>query len=175
MISSTNPDWAREKVQKFWQPERKLVRSIRDYQRIRKEDGIFAYYISKLYVLRHIFWSIICGADIPLNCNLGGGIVLPHPNGVVIHPSALIGVNCLVHQQVTIGVKQGDSRAPIIGGHVDIGAGAKIIGCLTIGEHAVIGANAVVTKDVPPYAIVAGIPAKLIAYTNIKVTVKDNI
>ncbi|EMR14359.1 serine acetyltransferase [Methylophaga lonarensis MPL] len=55
--------------------------------------------------------------------------------------------------------------APVIGDHVDIGAGAKIIGNITIGEHALIGANAVVTRDVPPYAIVAGIPAKVIGFT----------
>jgi serine O-acetyltransferase len=53
----------------------------------------------------------------------------------------------------------------MIGGHVDIGAGAKIIGNITIGEHALIGANAVVIKDVPAYAIVAGIPAKVIGST----------
>lgn len=74
-------------------------------------------------------------------------------------------MNCLIHQQVTIGIKRGDAGAPVIRGHVDIGAGAKIIGNIIIGEHALIGANAVVTKDVPPLAIVAGIPAKVIGFT----------
>jgi serine O-acetyltransferase len=116
-------------------------------------------------VLRYRFWSVVTGADIPLNAHIGGGLLLPHPNGVVIHPNSRVGVNCLIHQQVTIGVKRGDSTGPTISGHVDIGAGAKIIGQIYIGEHAMIGANAVVTKDVKAYDIVAGIPAKKIGST----------
>jgi serine O-acetyltransferase len=74
----------------------------------------------------------------------------------VIHPDATIGPNCLILQQVTVvaGVK--------IGGHVDIGAGAKIIRAVTIGNHAKIGANAVVLNDVPEGATAVGIPAKII-------------
>jgi serine O-acetyltransferase len=99
---------------------------------------------------------VVTAADIPLNCQIEGGLLLTHPNGVVIHPGANIGPNCLILQQVTIveGVK--------IGGHVDIGAGAKIIRAVTIGNHAKIGANAVVVCDVPEGATAVGIPAKII-------------
>jgi len=100
--------------------------------------------------LRHRFWSVITGADIPLNCQIGGGLLIPHPNGIVIHPDAAIGVNCLIFQQVTLGIRSGPG-VPIIGGHVDIGAGAKILGPVRIGDHTRIGANAVVTKDVPSH------------------------
>ena len=103
----------------------------------------------KYAVLRHRFWSDVTGADIPLNCQLGGGLVLPHPNGIVIHPDAKIGPNCMVYQQVTIGVVANASGAPVIGGHVDIGSGAKILGPIDIGNHVLIGANAVVVKNVP--------------------------
>ncbi len=58
-------------------------------------------------MLRHRFWSVVTGADIPLGCRIGGGLLLPHPNGVVIHPDAAIGPNCLIFQQVTLGVTCG--------------------------------------------------------------------
>jgi serine O-acetyltransferase len=111
-------------------------------------------------VLRHRWWSMVTGADIPLNCRLGGGLLLPHPNGIVIHPDAEIGPNCLLFQQVTIGVGRGG--VPRIEGHVDIGAGAKIFGAVKVGRHAKIGANAVVLRDVPPGATAVGVPAKVI-------------
>lgn len=164
-ISSEVADWQREKPTFFWMPNRKLLKSIRDYSFHNQRKSLWSGLLKRSAVLRHRFWSVITSADIPLNSQLGGGLLIPHPNGIVIHPSSIVGVNCLIHQQVTIGVKRGDSGAPVIGGHVDIGAGAKIIGNITIGEHALIGANAVVVKDVPAYAIVAGIPAKVIGYT----------
>jgi len=166
MISSSDADWTREVARYFWEPNRKLLKSIRDYQKYKGRTGIFSVVGFKMAVLRHLFWSVISGADIPINCKLGGGIIIPHPNGIVIHPDANIGVNCLIHQQVTIGVNRSSNVPPIIHGHVDIGAGAKIIGNITIGAHALIGANAVVVKDVEAYSIVAGVPAKVIGYTN---------
>lgn len=83
---------------------------------------------------------------------------MPHPNGVVIHPAAEVGVNCLILQQVTIGANQ-HGQVPKIGDRVDIGAGAKIIGGVVVGDHALIGANAVVVHDVPPWHTAVGIPA----------------
>ena len=112
-----------------------------------------------LAVLRHRLWGIVCGCDIPLNAQLGGGLLLPHPNGIVIHPGAVVGPNCLIFQQVTLGTGGPMTGLPRIGGHVDIGAGAKLLGGIVIGDHARIGANAVVTRDVPPCAAVTGIPA----------------
>src|ERR1700678_2203876 len=53
---------------------------------------------------RYQWWSIVTGADIPLNCRLGGGFLLPHPNGIVIHPEAEIWKNCLLFQHITIGI-----------------------------------------------------------------------
>lgn len=165
MISSEIPDWEREHIKNFWSPARQLLKSIRDYQRFVHQKGILANLFKKFAILRYRFWTVIAGADIPLNGSIGGGLSIPHPNGIVIHPLAKIGVNCLIHQQVTIGVSRKSKQAPVIKGHVDIGAGAKIIGAITIGEHALIGANAVVVKDVPANAVVAGIPAKIIGTT----------
>lgn len=152
-VSADIPDWSREqKASWSWDPSRALLKSIRGYQNAR---GPAAPLIRKYAVLRHRLWSIVTGADIPINSLIGGGLLLPHPNGVVIHPHARIGCNCLVFQQVTIGATT--KGIPTIGGHVDIGAGAKIVGPVTIGDHARIGANAVVRTDVPAYGIyVAG-------------------
>ncbi|WP_283937743.1 serine O-acetyltransferase [Sphingomonas hankyongi] len=111
-------------------------------------------------VLAHRFWSVVTGADIPLNCRIGGGLLIPHPNGIVIHPDSEIGPNCLLFQQVTIGAAGGG--IPRLGGHVDVGAGAKILGAVTIGDHAVIGANSVVLCDVPAGATAVGVPARIV-------------
>ena len=85
--------------------------------------------------------------------------MLPHPNGVVIHPDARVGPNCLIFQQVTLGTLA-TGGTPVIGGHVDIGAGAKLLGGIVVGEHAQIGANAVVLTDVPARSVAVGIPAR---------------
>lgn len=85
---------------------------------------------------------------------------MPQPNGIVIHSDVRICVNCLIFQQVTI-VSVNGSKPPKIGGHVDIGTGAKILGELVIGDHAKIGANAVVLIDVPTGKTAIVIPAKI--------------
>lgn len=162
-VSAEIPDWSREYKTFFsWRPSRSLLASIRAYQRHAQSSNILSrVLLKKMSVLRHRFWSVVTGADIPLNCQIGGGLLLPHPNGVVIHPKAHIGPNCLIFQQVTIGTRS-DCGPPVIGGHVDIGAGAKILGDLSIGNHACIGANAVVLKDVPASKSAVGIPAVVI-------------
>jgi len=150
-ISAEIPDWSRERLRPGeWNPGKKLLASIRDY---RKHRGLRR----KVAVLRHRFWSAVTGADIPINCDIGGGLRIPHPNGIVIHPRARLGPNCLLFQQVTIGDADG---VPTIGGHVDVGAGAKILGAIHVGDHARIGANAVVVKNVPAGATMVGIPAR---------------
>ena len=108
-----------------------------------------------------MFWSIITQSDIGLEARLGSRLMLPHPNGVVIHEDASIGDDCMIMQQVTVGMI-GDGEVPTIGNQVYIGAGAKIIGKLVIGDGARIGANAVVLSDVPPNCTAVGIPARII-------------
>jgi len=158
-ISATEPDWSREKPRRWWDPSRQLLKSIRAYQKWHAKGGIVAGLLRRINVLQHRLWSVVTGADIPIDCQLGGGLLLTHPNGVVIHPESSIGPNCLILQQVTVvkGVK--------IGGHVDIGAGAKILRQVTIGDHAKIGANAVVLCDVPAGATAVGVPARIITHS----------
>lgn len=158
-VSSVVPDWSREhKRAGEWNPGKSLLACIRDYQRHRSSRHPWAPVLKRWAVLRHRFWSAVSGADIPLNCQIGGGLLLPHPNGVVIHPAAQIGPNCLIFQQVTLGMR-GDGGVPVLKGHVDIGAGAKLLGAVSVGEHATIGANAVVLTDVPAHGVAVGVPA----------------
>lgn len=162
-ISAEFADWSREaKSFGAWAPSRSLLRCIRKYQARAHARNPLAVANRMFSVAAHRFWSVVTGADVPLNCSIGGGLLLPHPNGVVIHPSATIGPNCLIFQQVTIGAG-GKPGFPRIGGHVDIGAGAKVLGGVTVGDHARIGANAVVTTDVPAHATAVGIPARVVA------------
>jgi serine O-acetyltransferase len=139
-----------------------LLRSIRRYQSLAKRKGPVAVVGRKWNLLAHRFWSAVSGADIPLNVSIGGGLLIPHPNGIVVHPDAIIGPNCLIFQQVTIGTRSGRGGAPQIGSHVDIGAGAKVLGGIRVGDSSKIGANSVVLIDVPAGATVVGIPARII-------------
>lgn len=159
-ISASQPDWKREQlIRGRYEPWKRLIRTIRVYQRAK--EGKISRLFTPLLVLLHRFWSAVCGADIPLNARIGGGIIMTHPNGVVIHPDARVGVNCLILQQVTIGAGSKEGL-PVIGGHVDIGAGAKVLGGITVGDHAKIGANSVVLEDIPAGATAVGIPARII-------------
>ncbi len=177
-VSADAPDWARERPREFWDPGRKLIKTLRDYNRLGEGGDPVTSIRRSLIVMRHRFWSAVTACDIPLGFNPGGGFMLPHPTGVVIHPRTIVGVNCRVMQQVTLGAagrprkfigapdsENGEERkgAPTLGGHVDVGAGAKIIGPLTIGDHAIIGANAVVLIDVPAGATAVGVPARLLS------------
>ncbi len=162
-LSKTEPDWSREQCPwGRWDPSRRLLRTIRRYQKWHGRWGLFGALVRKLTVLEYRFWSVVCGAEIPINARIGGGLLLTHPNGVVIHPDAIIGPNCLIFQQVTIGIGS-TPGLPRIGAHVNIGAGAKILGGIVIGDRARIGANAVVLRDVPAGATAVGIPAQVIA------------
>ncbi|EPX82320.1 Serine acetyltransferase [Salipiger mucosus DSM 16094] len=156
-ISAEVADWSREDVRRFWDPGPKLLRALRRYQAARARGGALARLAAKYWAANHLFWSTICQSELHLNTQVGGGLRLTHPTGIIVHPEARIGVNCMIFHQVTL------AGAVELGGHVDVGAGAKLIGPLRVGDHAVIGANAVVTHDVPAGATVAGIPARVIS------------
>lgn len=159
-VSATEPDWSRERPRGWWDPPRKLLRTIRRYQATRQGGGV-AKLRRKYWALQHRFWSVITQAEIDLNARIGGGLMIPHPNGIVIHPDVEIGPNCLIFQQVTLGTSGGRPGVPRLGGHVDIGAGAKILGSVMVGNHARIGANAVVLMNVPEGAVALGVPARI--------------
>lgn len=158
-VSADVPDWSREAVGLFEiNPGRKLLKAVRDWQRAQARGGPLAMLQAWVARKRHKVWSLLSGAEIPLTTKIGGGLLIPHPNGIVIHPDSVIGVNCLLFQQVTLGTN--DSAPPVLEGHVDVGAGAKILGNIRVARHARIGANAVVIRDVPAGVTVAGVPAR---------------
>ena len=92
--------------------------------------------------------------------DIGGGLFIQHGFSTYIAAES-IGENCWINQQVSIGYKD-NTRAPIIGADVTITCGAKVLGPITIGDHVIIGANAVVVKDLPSNSVWGGVPAKRI-------------
>ena len=160
-ISATVPDWSREEKAFFaWNPSRSLLASLRSHTHHRRSNMPWHFLMRRVAVVRHRFWSVVTGADIPLGSKIGGGLLLPHPNGVVIHPDAEIGPNCLIFQQVTVGMT--GNAVPSLGGHVDLGAGAKVLGGIHVGNHCRVGANSVLLIDVPAGTVAVGVPARLV-------------
>lgn len=106
---------------------------------------------------------LIYNSSIPYECEIGKNTKLGYGGiAVVIHKKAKIGENCVISQCVTIGGKKGCTELPIIGNNVFIGAGANILGNITIGDNCIIGANSVVVKSIPSNSVVAGVPAKVL-------------
>lgn len=119
--------------------------------------------LSKFFSMLNVLFF---GIEVSPKVQIGGGLFLPHTVGTVIGAER-IGENVTVMQGVTLGAKEPDiqfsaASRPIIGSHVVIGAGAKIIGRVIVGDYAKIGANAVVLHDVPPYAVAVGVPARIV-------------
>lgn len=107
----------------------------------------------------------ITGIEIHPGAKIGENVFIDHGMGVVIGETAEVGNNVLMYHGVTLGGVGGDKdakRHPTVEDDVIIGAGAKLLGPITIGKGAKIGANAVVLKDVPAYSTAIGIPAKII-------------
>ena len=115
--------------------------------------------------LLHELYSQWIGIQIPLYAIIGKGLSIKHYSGIVINGYATIGDCCTIFQDVTIGRSFfGKSQGvPHIGNNVVLFPGCKVIGGITIGDNVVIGANAVVTTDVPNNSVVAGAPAKVIS------------
>lgn len=117
--------------------------------------------LSVLYRVLYRRVRNVYGIELPYSVELGRDVVFEHQGAVVIHGCAKIGDGCIIRQGVTIGNRTLDRplEAPTLGRNVNVGAGAKILGHLTIGDNAVIGANAVVLTDVPAGALAVGVPA----------------
>jgi serine O-acetyltransferase len=146
--------------------------SARSLVKVLLTDGTFAmvlyrmmqwarrYRLVPIEMLMNRLNSICCNCIIGRGAEFGQGFVLIHATGVVINGTVVGGENVFIEHQVTIGAER--RQSPRIGSHVFIGAGAKIIGPITLGDHSRVGANAVVLDDVPPHATVVGIPARVV-------------
>jgi serine O-acetyltransferase len=103
----------------------------------------------------------VYGIELPFSASIGRRVVFEHQHGIVVHGNTVIGDDCVIRQGVTLGIRRLDrlTDAPVLGRGVNVGAGAKILGHVMIGDHAEIGANAVVLHDVPPHTLAVGVPA----------------
>ena len=107
---------------------------------------------------------IITGIEIHPGASIGNRFFIDHGEGVVIGETAIIGDDVLIYQQVTLGGtgKESGKRHPTLGNNVIVGAGAKVLGNIKIGDHVRIGAGSVVVNDVPEHSTVVGIPGRIV-------------
>ena len=119
-----------------------------------------------LSVLAQKLMEIVTGICIPVPCDIGEGLYIGHYGAIILPARGRIGHNCSFAQNVTIGVAgAGANRgAPVIGDRVFVGAHSVVVGRITIGEDAMICAGSVVTRSVPPRAVVMGNPARVVSY-----------
>lgn len=110
------------------------------------------------------FAKFLTGIEIHPAAEIEPGVFIDHGQGVVIGQTAKVGTGTVLYQGCTLGGtgKQTGKRHPTIGRYCVISAGAKVLGNITVGDHAKVGAGAVVLKDVPPYATVVGVPARVV-------------
>lgn len=144
-----------------------------------KDPVFLSYAIANFFYKNHMsiisffvrgIMRVIFACDIPYKTKIGKGTVFPHHAlGIVIHPYAIIGENCKIEQNVTIGGRSGITVLPVIGNNVMIGAGALVLGPVKIGDNVQIGAGAVVVNDIPENCVVTGIPAKIIKRDGMRV------
>jgi serine O-acetyltransferase len=134
------------------------------------------FFLHQRRVLKLMFYPVVYlalrrlsfqrGISIPSSTKIGSGLFIGHCGGIVVNAQCEIGKNCNISQGVTLGqANRGRHKgSPVVGDNVYIGPGAKIVGAIRIGNHVAIGANCVVTKDIPDNAVVVGIPGKVISY-----------
>jgi serine O-acetyltransferase len=116
--------------------------------------------LSLVYKLLFKFVQILTGIELPCEVPIGKGFVIEHSGGIVVSGFASFGDHCRIRNGVVIGLaRTEDPCAPQLGDDVDVGAGAKLLGNIRIGNHVRIGANAVVVTDVPDNCIAVGVPA----------------
>lgn len=117
------------------------------------------------------FSRFMTGIEIHPGARIGQRLFIDHGMGVVIGETCEIGDDVVLYQGVTLGGtgKEKGKRHPTIGNHVVISSGAKVLGSFTVGEHSIIGANAVVLREVPPNCTVVGIPGKVVKQDGVRI------
>lgn len=133
---------------------------------LRQKNNLIFKMLYGIVFLIHKHNQYLTGIQVRLETKIGEGLRFQHFSGIVINQRAVIGKHCLIFQNVTISTSA--SGIPQIGDNVILTTGCTIIGGVKIGDNVIIGANAVVTHDVPDNSIAVGIPAKVIGKTDSK-------
>ena len=120
--------------------------------------------ISVIYKMLYRRAAHVYGIEIPYTAKIGRRVRIEHQHCIVIHGASEIGDECVIRHGVTLGIRDENlpDEAPSLGIGVSVGAGAKILGKVTVGDNVKIGANAVVLHDVDPNSVVVGIPARVV-------------
>ncbi|QHO78433.1 serine acetyltransferase [Bradyrhizobium sp. CCBAU 051011] len=115
---------------------------------------------SFVYKVLYKIIQIVTGIELPCEASVGRNFVIDHFGGIIVSGYARFGDNCRIRNGVVVGLRRVEEPvAPVIGNNVDIGAGAKVLGPIRVGDNSIIGANAVVIEDVPENSIAIGVPA----------------
>lgn len=111
------------------------------------------------------FGRFLTGIEIHPGANIGQGVFIDHGMGVVIGETAIVGDYCLIYQNVTLGGtgKQSGKRHPTLGKNVVVGAGAKVLGNINLGDQVRVGAGSIVLRDVPEDCTVVGVPGRIVS------------
>jgi serine O-acetyltransferase len=166
-LAQLRVDLALDRPVRTWLPQLLTVRAIatilfRLSQACGRRAPLVAYAIKQVN-------HVLTGADLAWQAVVGPGLTLHHPTGVVIGPDVVVGARCVVQQGVTLGAARERGRivdgrvdSPVLGNGVEVGAGARVLGPISVGDGSVVGANAVVLQDVPAGHLAVGVPARVI-------------
>jgi serine O-acetyltransferase len=134
--------------------------------RNRNKIGLLSNLLLPLLTICQKLVEITTGIDVPFTARIGRGLYIGHFGQIILSTRTVMGEFCNLSQEVTIGQagRGQEQHTPIIGDRVYIGPGAKIFGKVVIGNDVAIGANAVVTKDLPDNAVAVGVPARIVSY-----------
>lgn len=129
-----------------------------------RRRALFPLWLAARLVHRH--YSLKFGIDIHPMTHIGPGLYIGHFGGIIVSPSAVLGRDCNLSPGVVIGIASRGKRkgTPALGDRVYIGPGAKLNGGIRVGDDVAIGANCVVTQDVPDHAVVVGVPGRIISF-----------
>jgi len=122
--------------------------------------SILRKFFSLIYRILYKLVQIVTGIELPCEAIVGRNFIIDHFGGIIVSGYAKFGDNCRIRNGVVVGLRRIEEQyAPVLGNNVDVGAGAKLLGRIQIGDNCIIGANAVVLCDVPANSIAVGVPA----------------
>jgi serine O-acetyltransferase len=154
----------------FWRPGTRALMMYRfGVWQSGLQPGLVSSVAGRIYDFLHVFVRNRYGIELYATANIGRRLFIAHQSAIVLHRSLSMGDDCIIRQGVTIGLgametaRKSGWRGPVIGNRVDIGAGAIIVGPITIGDDVVIGPNAVVMRSVPNGFLVTATPARVMS------------